>query len=88
MRTIYVINESWLSYYEGGEDNTTREAKEEDFTTERVAELLDQHAEAINFHDFVGAHAKMAKIIEESVGKDGARKVFLKLLEIGGLHCL
>lgn len=55
-------------------------------TASQLAELCDQACENANYHDFVGAHEKLAKLIDDAAGPDASRKVLLAIAEAGGLH--
>jgi hypothetical protein len=66
----------------------TRAATAADLTPALVADYLDQRAEDVNAHDFVGAHRALAVLLRKTVGGGAAAKVMRKLLEFEGLHGL
>jgi hypothetical protein len=53
-----------------------------------LAEEMDQDAENINAHDFVGCHESLATLACDTIGKQAALKLFRKLGEERGLHGL
>lgn len=65
-----------------------RLAEENDVTLENVVDLLDQHAESINAHDFVTTHRALAALMVKEIGREAATKVFLRLVSFEGLHGL
>lgn len=65
---------------------TWRQAAEKDLTLEVMADFLDQDAENINAHDFVGAHRGLAALLYQEVGRTKATRVLRRLVNYRGLH--
>jgi hypothetical protein len=81
----------WLNLVsEDGEfwGEAQREPTTEELTVERMAEILDVDAEGPNAHDFVGAHAMLAKLLLFEVGEETTKRIFIRLGRYRGLHGL
>ena len=90
MKPIYLVKDEGhehLGFYPGYHDES-RPARNADMTMERVVELLDMNAEAINAHDFVGCHQRLASLLTNTVGPRKALDVMRRLARHQGLHGL
>lgn len=52
----------------------------------KIADMLDSDAGNGNWHDFVGAHVKLARLLTKEVGRDAALKIMRKIADRQGLH--
>lgn len=65
-----------------------REAEASDITIDAMADMLDHDAENGNHHDFVGCHAKLAKMFLARCRCKPviAKELMRDLCDVGGLH--
>lgn len=90
-KTLYMVSEDdgpeilvWdPEFYEH-----KRPAKPKEETLERLAQMLDEHAENINAHDFVTTHRALAAMLYRQVGRAQATAIFRRLTDFEGLHGL
>lgn len=71
---------------DGSHGDPSREADVSDITIDAMAQMLDQDAENGNYHDFVGCHAKLAKIFSDRCKPIVAKELMRDLCDVGGLH--
>jgi hypothetical protein len=88
----------YMVRYDGSDEETLtlskeheanwRVANDSDITLERIVDLLDLDAEGNNIHDFVTTHRALAALLMQLVGRKEATKIFVALVDFGGLHGL
>lgn len=66
--------------------DSCREADPRELTIDAMAEMLDYDAENGNYHDFVGCHAKLAKLFSARCKPFVAKELMRDLCDVGGLH--
>lgn len=55
-------------------------------TLEDLVRLCDRKAEAVNAHDFCGAHRLLGAVLYQQYGRESATKTMLAIAKMGGLH--
>jgi hypothetical protein len=89
-RVLFMVTEE-----EGGDEYLSssrdgcfrsRVATQADITCDGLASMLDQEAENVNFHDFVGVHQNLAKLLLDEVDEDDATEIMRQISNHGGLH--
>ncbi len=87
-KPLYMIREDdgdeYLSMERDGV--SSRPATPEECSLEEMAALLDQDAENVNAHDFVGCHVKLAALLFQDYGRQAATRTFRRLVNYRGLH--
>lgn len=88
-KPIYRIKDAgepaYISLREDVYADSCREADVSDITIDAMAEM-DQDAEKGNNHDFVGCHAKLAKLFSVRCKPLVAKELMRDLCDVGGLH--
>src|SRR3990167_978191 len=89
MKQLYMAREDdgaeWLTFTPEYAAHS-REAKPEEVTLERMADLLDLKAEDINAHDFVCCHRGLAALLNQEVGREAATRVMRRIVNYEGLQ--
>ena len=76
---------SWLSLSPDRYADSYSEVDLDEVTARELAELLDRDYENKNFHDFVGAHVGLSKLIGKVIGGDVVKTVIVQIAQLGGL---